>query len=137
MQQLFGSSFTKKPPFRHSENEKWIFRAKKMKTSLGNIVCHSNMHPLCTIWDHLKKLCHERGHKIDHLAWKPLIFRDDSSFLITLFLKNFCITSLLFFLGTWPHIMTQCEGFLIFWIFLNFLCPFQNAVKTVGMTVPS
>ena len=25
--------------------EKWIFRAKKMKTSLGNIVCHSKMHP--------------------------------------------------------------------------------------------
>ena len=45
MQQLFGSSFTKKPPFGHSENEKWFFRPKKMKTSLGNIVCHSNMHP--------------------------------------------------------------------------------------------
>ena len=29
--------------------------------------------PLCTIWDHLNKLCHECGHKIDHLAWKPLI----------------------------------------------------------------
>ena len=43
--QLFGSSFTKKPSFRHSENEKWFFRPKKMKTSLGNIVCHSNMHP--------------------------------------------------------------------------------------------
>ena len=27
------------------KNEKWIFRPKKMKTSLGNIVCHSNMHP--------------------------------------------------------------------------------------------
>ena len=35
----------KKPPFGHSKNGKWFFRPKKMKTSLGNIVCHSNMHP--------------------------------------------------------------------------------------------
>ena len=35
----------KKPPFGHSENEKWNFHAKKMKTSLGNIVWNSNMHP--------------------------------------------------------------------------------------------
>ena len=35
----------KKPPFGYSENEKWIFRAKKMKTSLGNIVWNSKMHP--------------------------------------------------------------------------------------------
>ena len=33
--------------------------------------------------------------------------------------------------------MTQCKGFPIFDFFLNFLCPFQNAVKTAGMTVPS
>ena len=33
--------------------------------------------------------------------------------------------------------MKQCEGFPIFLFFLNFLCPFQNAVKTAGMTVPS
>ena len=41
--------------------------------------------PLCTIRDHLNKLCHECGHKIDHLAWKPLISTHDSSFLRTLF----------------------------------------------------
>ena len=41
--------------------------------------------PLCTIWDHLNKLCHECGHKIDHLAWNPLISTHDSSFLRTLF----------------------------------------------------
>ena len=41
--------------------------------------------PLCTILDHLNKLCHECGHKIDHLAWKPLISTRDSSFLRTLF----------------------------------------------------
>mgnify|MGYP005825000783 CR=1 FL=1 len=31
--------------FGHSKNGKWFFRPKKMKTSLGNIVCHSNAHP--------------------------------------------------------------------------------------------
>ena len=35
----------KKTHFGHSKNGKWFFRPKKMKTSLGNIVCHSNMHP--------------------------------------------------------------------------------------------
>ena len=44
LQQLFGSSFTKKPSFGHSENEKWFLRPKKMKTSLGNIVWNSKMH---------------------------------------------------------------------------------------------
>ena len=27
------------------KNGKWMFHAKKMKTSLGNIVCHPKMHP--------------------------------------------------------------------------------------------
>ena len=72
---------SKKPPFGHSKNGKLFFRPKKMKTSLGNIVCH--------------------------------------------------------FPVTWPHIMAQCEGFPIFWFFLNILCPFQNATKTAGMTVAS
>ena len=44
LQQIYGRSFTKKTHFRHSENGKWFFRPKKMKTFLGNIVCHSNMH---------------------------------------------------------------------------------------------
>ena len=35
---------SQKKHFGHSENRKWIFRPKKKKTSLGNIVCHSNMH---------------------------------------------------------------------------------------------
>ena len=45
MQLIYGRSFTKKTHFGHSKNRKWFFRPKKMKTSLGNIVCHSNMHP--------------------------------------------------------------------------------------------
>ena len=32
----------KKPPFGHTKNGKWFFRPTKMKTSLDNIVCHSN-----------------------------------------------------------------------------------------------
>jgi len=34
---LVGSS-QKNPYFCHSENEKWIFRAKKIKTSFGKLV---------------------------------------------------------------------------------------------------
>ena len=40
----------KKTHFGHSKNEKLFFRPKKMKTSLGNIVCHYNMHP-CAQYD--------------------------------------------------------------------------------------
>ena len=41
---LVGPS-QKKPHFGHSKNGKWIFRAKKMKTPLCNIVWNSKMHP--------------------------------------------------------------------------------------------
>ena len=78
---------------------------------------------LRTIWDHLNKLCHECGHKIDHLAWKPLIFTLDSSFLTT---------SLLFLLETWSHMMTQCEGFPIFWFF-EFFMPVSKCGKNGGL----
>ena len=40
---LVGSS-QKKPYFCHSEMEKWIFRAKKMKTSFRKLIGHSNIH---------------------------------------------------------------------------------------------
>ena len=119
--------------------KKWKmkFPCKENENSLRQYCFPFQYANLCTIWDHLSKLCHECGHKIDHLAWKPWIFMHDSSFLRTLFKKKCHITSLLFFLVTWSHIMTQCEDFLIFWFFLNFLCEFQNAVKTAGMTAPS
>ena len=45
LQQIYGRSFTKKTHFGHSKNGKWIFRAKKMKTPLGNIIWNSKMHP--------------------------------------------------------------------------------------------
>ena len=41
--------------------------------------------PLCTIWDHLNKLCHECDHEIERLGWNPWIFTHDSSFMRTLF----------------------------------------------------
>ena len=76
--------------------------------------------PLCAIWDHLNKLCHECGHKIDHLAWKPWIFTLDSSFWST---------SLLFLLETRSHMMTQCEGFPILWFFWIFYGRFKMRSK--------
>ena len=45
MQQIYGRSFTKNLILGTRKNRKWIFRPKTMKTSLGNIVCHSKMHP--------------------------------------------------------------------------------------------
>ena len=36
---------SQKNSFRAFKNGKWIFRPKKMKSSLGDIVCHSKMHP--------------------------------------------------------------------------------------------
>ena len=53
LQQIYGRPFTKKTHFRHSENGKWIFCAKKIKRPLGNIVWNSKMHPCAqyeTIW---------------------------------------------------------------------------------------
>ena len=126
----------KKTSFGALEKWKMVFSSKENENFLRQHCLPFQYAPLCTIWDHLNKLCHGYGHKIDHLAWKPSISTHDSSFFRTLFKNNYRITSLLFSLGTWPHIMTQCEGFPIF-IYFYFLCPFQNAVKTAGMTVPS
>jgi hypothetical protein len=55
--------------------------------------------------------------QLAHLAWKPWNFIQDSSFVWTLF-QNVCnIPSLLFFLATRSHNMTQSEGFIFFWFF--------------------
>ena len=71
--------------FRVLEKWKMNFPCKENKNSLKQYCLPFQYAPLCTIWDHLNKLCHECGHKIDHLAWKPLISTCDSSFLRTLF----------------------------------------------------
>ena len=67
--------------------EKWIMAllCNESENSLRQHCLEFQDAPLCTIWDHLNKLCHGFGHKIDHLAWKPWIFTHDSSFMRTLF----------------------------------------------------
>ena len=67
--------------------EKWKMSllCNESENSLRKHCLEFQYAPLCTIWDHLNKLCHECGHKIDHLAWKPWIFTHDSSVLRTLF----------------------------------------------------
>ena len=60
------------------------FPYKENEKSLRQHCLEFQDAPLCTIWDHLNKLCHECGHKVDHLAWKPWIFTPDSLFLKTL-----------------------------------------------------
>ena len=67
--------------------KKWkmVFSSNENEIFLRQHCLPFQYAPLCTIWDHLNKLCHECGHKIDQLAWKPLISTRDSSFLRTLF----------------------------------------------------
>ena len=76
---------SQKTCFRALGKWKMNFPCKENENSLRQHCLEFQDAPLCTIWDHLNKLCHECGHKIDHLAWKPWIFTDDSSFLRTLF----------------------------------------------------
>ena len=123
LKQIYGRSFTQKTHFGHSENGKCIFREKKMKNPLGNIVWNSKMHPCAQyeiIWTN-----YAMNVAIRLIIW---VESHESSRMIARFwehfFKNNCrITSLLFFLATWPHMMTQCEGFPIFYFFY-FLCPF-------------
>ena len=48
----FGGCFIKTPRFLHSENEKWLFGATKMKTSSCNIVHHPMIH-MCAQYGHI------------------------------------------------------------------------------------
>ena len=123
----------KNPSFWALEKWKMVFSSKENENFLRQHCLPIQYAPLWTIWDHLNKLCHECGHKIDHLAWKPWISTRDSSLLRTLF-KNNCLYYFSWNLVTYNDTMRRFSNFLIF---LNFLCPFQNAIKTAGMTVPS
>ena len=76
---------SQKNSFRALEKWKMNFPCKENENSLRQHCLELQDAPLCILWDHLNKLCHECGHKIDHLAWKPWIFILDSSFLRTLF----------------------------------------------------
>ena len=102
--------------------EKWkmIFSSKENENFLKQHCLPFQDAPLCTIWDHLNKPCHECGHRIDHLAWKPCTFTHDSSFLRTLFLKELLYYKFIIFSGnlvTYNHTMRRFSNFLIFWIF--------------------
>ena len=48
----------------HSKNGKWFFSSKENVNSLRQHCLEFQDAPLCTIWNHLNKLCHECGHKI-------------------------------------------------------------------------
>ena len=76
---------SQKTSFRALGKWKMNFLCTENENSLRKHCLEFQDSPLCTIWDHLNKLCHGCGHKIDHLAWKPLISTRDSSFLRTLF----------------------------------------------------
>ena len=76
---------SQKTSFRALEKWKMALLCNESENSPNQHCLPFQYAPLCTIWDHLNKLCHGCGHKIDHLAWKPLIFTRDSSFLRTNF----------------------------------------------------
>ena len=95
LHQIVGSFFTKNPYFWHSKNEKWIFRATKMKTSFGKLVGHSNMHTFAKyeiIWQNyplkvaitsaiwLKS--HESSYSIAHFEKTFLRYLPYSKFVI-------------------------------------------------------
>ena len=100
-----------------------IFLCKKNKNFLRQHCSRFQDTRLCPIWAYLDKLCHECGHNIRHLARKPWIFIDDSSFLRTLFQENWRIPSLYFFVLTRSHIMTPREGFPFICFFIEFRMP--------------
>ena len=129
LQQIYGRSFTKNPHSGHSKNGKWIFRAKKMKTPLGNIVSNYKMHPCAQykiIWTY-----YAMNVAIRLIIW---LESHESSRMIAHFWEHFfkiitVLQLLLFFLETCSHIMTQCEGFPIFWFFLIFYARFKMRSK--------
>ena len=118
----------KKTSFWSLKKWKMVFSSKENENFLRQHCLPFQYAPLCKIWDHLNKLCHVCGHKIEHLGWKSFIITLDSLFQRTLFKNNYRITSLLFFLGTWRHVMTQCKGFPFF-DFLIFYARFKMRSK--------
>ena len=111
------------------------FSCKENENSLGNIVCNSKMHPCAQyeiIWAN-----YAMNVIIRLIIW---LESHESSHLITHFWEHFFenyyrIASLLFFLVTWSHIMTQCEGFPIFWFFWIFM-PVSKCGQNGRLDVP-
>ena len=110
----------KKAYFGHLKNGKWIFRPQKMKTSLGNIVFHSNMHP-CAQYEII------RTNYVMNVAIRLIIWLEshESSRMIAHFWEHFFkITTYYKFiiifgnLVTYDDTMRRFSNFLIFfWIF--------------------
>ena len=121
MQQLFGRFFTKKPHLGHSKNRKWFFRPKKMKTSLGNIVCHSKMHPCAEyeiIWTN-----YAMNVAIRLIIW---LESHESSRMIAHFRQHFfkiiTVLQVYYFPGnlvTYNDTMRSFTKFFIFFIFYD------------------
>ena len=114
---------------RKMENE--FFVQRKMKTSLGNIVWNSNMHPCAQyeiIWTN-----YAINVAIRLIIW---LESHESSRMIAHFWEPFfkIITKFIIFSG---NFVTYNDTMRRFSNFLNFLCPFRNAVKKTGMIVPS
>ena len=85
--------------------------------------------PMCTIWDHLNKLCHESSHNIRHLTWKSWIFVHGSSFLRTPFQDICRISILLFLLNATMHICVKFG-----YISTNYV---MNVAKTLLVSLES
>ena len=114
--------------------EKWKMNSpwKENENSLRQHCLEFQDAPLCTIWDHLNKLCHECGHKIDHLAWKPWIFTLDSSFLRTLF-KIIIVLQVYYFCWKLGHIWWHNAKVFQFFVFIGFFMPVSKCGQNGGL----
>ena len=128
MQQLFGRSFTKKLISGTQKNGKWIFRPKKMKNSLGNIVCHSKMHPCAryeVIWTN-----YAMNVAIRLIIW---LESHESSRMIAHFWEHFfkiiAVLQVIIFPGNLVTYNDTTRRFSIFLFFLNFYARFKMRSK--------
>ena len=122
----------KKTSFWALEKWKMVFSSNENENFLRQHCLPFQYAPFCTIWDHLNKLCHECGHKLiiwleSHESSRMTAHFSEHFFKIIVVLKVF-----LFFLPTWSHMMTQCEGFPIFWFF-EFLMPVSKCGQNGGL----
>ena len=62
----------KKTSFRALKKWKMVFSSNENENFLRKHCLQFQYAPLCTIWEHLNKLCHECGHKIDHFGLKAI-----------------------------------------------------------------
>ena len=123
---------SQKNSFRALEKWKMYFPWKENENSLRQHCLEFQDAPLCTIWDHLNKLCHECGHNIDHLAWKPLISTHHSSFLRTLF-KKLPYYKFIIFPGNLVTYNDTMRRFSYFFNFFEFFMPVSKCGQNGGL----